>query len=73
MTSDSWPALPLSEWEGTKTSLHLYCQIVGKIRLALTPRLNHWWNVTLYVSSRGITTGRTDVRLITATNRDLRK
>jgi hypothetical protein len=47
----------LSEWEGTKTSLHLYCQIVGKIRLALTPRLNHWWNVTLYVSSRGITTG----------------
>jgi hypothetical protein len=55
--TDTWPALPLNEWEGTKTSLHLYCQIVGKIKLALTPRLNHWWNVTLYVSSRGITTG----------------
>jgi len=57
MSNQVWPSLPLEEWEASKNTLHLYCQIVGKIRLALTPRLNHWWNVTLYVSSRGLTTG----------------
>ena len=57
MSDQVWPSLPLEEWEASKNTLHLYCQIVGKIRLALTPRLNHWWNVTLYVSSRGLTTG----------------
>ncbi len=51
------PSLPLTEWEETKNTLHLYLQIAGKIRLKLMPRKNHWWHVTLYVTSRGITTG----------------
>jgi uncharacterized protein DUF5996 len=56
MNQTAFPALPLAEWKDTKTTLHLYLQIVGKIRLALFPRLNHWWHVTLYVSPRGLTT-----------------
>lgn len=48
--------MPLDEWRPTKNTLHLYCQIVGKIRLAMHPRLNHWWHVPLYVSTRGLTT-----------------
>ncbi len=52
------PALPLDEWEPAKDTLHLWCQIVGKTKLALTSRRNHWWNVPLYVSSRGLTTRR---------------
>jgi Family of unknown function (DUF5996) len=51
------PALPLDEWEATKTQLHLFLQIVGKIRLAVMPRRNHWWNITLYLSPTGLTTG----------------
>jgi len=51
-----WPALPLSEWQDTRDTLHMWTQIVGKVRLALTPRTNHWWNVALYVSARGLTT-----------------
>ena len=50
------PPLPLQEWEDTKETLHRYCQIVGKIRMELSPFRNHWWNVTLYVTSRGLTT-----------------
>ncbi|MFD2515103.1 DUF5996 family protein [Pontibacter locisalis] len=52
-----FPPLPLEEWEPTKETLHLYIQIIGKIRLKLMPRRNHWWNVTLYVTSRGLGTG----------------
>ncbi|MDX1365082.1 MAG: DUF5996 family protein [Arenibacter latericius] len=52
-----FPALPLSEWSKTKETLHRYFQIVGKLRLSLMPKHNHWWHITLYVSSRGITTG----------------
>jgi len=52
----SWPALPLAEWQATRDTVHMWTQIVGKTRLALTPRLNHWWNSTLYVSARGLTT-----------------
>lgn len=48
--------MPLAEWKDTKNTLHLYLQIVGKIRLALFPPVNHWWHVTLYVSPRGLTT-----------------
>jgi len=48
--------LPLSEWKETKNTLHLYLQIVGKIRLALFPRMNHWWHVPFYVNPRGLTT-----------------
>lgn len=49
--------LPLAEWEDTRLYLQLVCQILGKARMALHPRLNHWWHVTLYVSPRGLTTG----------------
>jgi hypothetical protein len=52
------PPLPLEEWEPTKTTLHLWAQIVGKIRLASTAPRNHWWHVTLYVDVRGLTTRR---------------
>lgn len=54
--SGAWPRLTLSEWEGTKDALHLWTQVVGKIRLALAPMVNHWWQVPLYVSARGLTT-----------------
>jgi hypothetical protein len=53
---DCWPALPLEAWKDTYDTLHMWTQIVGKVRLALTPKLNHWWNVPLYVSARGLTT-----------------
>ena len=56
MTSPDWPPLPFSEWESTCDTLHMWTQIVGKTRKALTPLLNHWWNVTLYVTPRGLTT-----------------
>lgn len=52
-----FPALPLEEWEDTKTTLHLFLQVVGKVRLALHPKMNHWWHVPFYVSVRGLTTG----------------
>lgn len=55
-SSSELPALPLEAWEESKVTLHLYSQIVGKIRMALHPKLNHWWHVPLYVSSRGLTT-----------------
>lgn len=51
-----FPKLPYEAWKETKNTLHLYAQIVGKIRLALFPRLNHWWHVPLYVSHCGLTT-----------------
>jgi hypothetical protein len=51
-----WPELTLSMWEDTRDTLHLWTQIVGKVRLALEPLVNHWWQVPLYVSARGLTT-----------------
>ena len=54
---DAWPALPLHEWQDTYRTLHLWTQIVGKIRMTLHPPLNHWWHVPLYISARGLTTG----------------
>jgi Family of unknown function (DUF5996) len=56
--SDAWPALPYADWRPTKETLHRFAQIVGKVRMALVPSLNHWWHVTLYVSAHGLTTGR---------------
>src|SRR5437763_8416504 len=53
---ECWPALPLAAWSETRDTLHMWTQIVGKVRLALTPLVNHWWNVPLYVSARGLTT-----------------
>ena len=52
------PELHLAEWQATKDTLHLYAQIIGKIRLATTPPRNHWWNAPLYVDVRGLTTRR---------------
>lgn len=59
MTSqdERWPRLPLEEWLDTYATLHLWTQIVGKIRLSRMPWINHSWHVTLYVTSRGLTTG----------------
>jgi hypothetical protein len=56
MTDNAWPTLILEEWQDTLATLHMWTQIVGKIRLAQTPLVNHWWNVTLYVSACGLTT-----------------
>src|SRR5436190_2996567 len=53
---EQWPALPLEAWEDTRATLHMWTQIVGKVRLAQTPLVNHWWNVPLYVSARGLST-----------------
>jgi hypothetical protein len=55
--SNPWPELPLAAWRDTYATLHLWTQIVGKVRLKLTPWLNHSWHVTLYVTARGLTTG----------------
>ena len=52
----SWPALPYEAWRDTCQTLHLWTQIVGKVRMELSPFLNHWWHVTLYVTPRGLTT-----------------
>jgi hypothetical protein len=53
----AWPSIPYAEWRGTCTALHLWSQIIGKYRLAHTPWVNHSWHATLYVTSRGLTTG----------------
>src|SRR5271170_5023892 len=55
-TQEDWPELPLGAWQDTYATLHMWSQIVGKVRLALSPRINHWWEVPLYVNSRGLTT-----------------
>ena len=55
-TPHLWPELAVSTWEDTRDTLHLWTQVVGKVRLALEPMVNHWWQVPLYVSARGLTT-----------------
>ncbi|GAA2231386.1 DUF5996 family protein [Herbiconiux moechotypicola] len=57
----SWPILPVDSWTPTRETLHLFTQIVGKIRLVASPPVNHWWHVTLYVTSRGLSTGAVPV------------
>jgi uncharacterized protein DUF5996 len=64
LISPEWPALPFSDWEKTCDTLHMWTQIVGKTRLALTPLQNHWWNVTLYVTPCGLTTSPIPFRQI---------
>jgi Family of unknown function (DUF5996) len=54
--SGEWPDLPWREWEPTISTLHQWIQIVGRVRQALTPALDHWWHVPLYVTARGLTT-----------------
>ncbi len=51
-----WPELPLAAWEDTRDTLHMWTQVVGKVRLGLEPALNHTWQAPLYVSARGLTT-----------------
>jgi hypothetical protein len=51
-----WPSLPYEDWRDTCQTLHMWTQIVGKVRMELSPSVNHWWHVTLYVTSRGLTT-----------------
>lgn len=55
-SGDAWPALKVDDWTSTRDTLHMWTQIVGKIRLAHAPLINHWWQVPLYVSPRGLTT-----------------
>ena len=57
MRGEAWPSLPLEAWTDTCATLHLWTQIVGKIRLAQTPWTNHSWHVTLYVTPTGLSTG----------------
>jgi len=52
----AWPSLAFYEWEDTCATLQLWTQVVGKIRLKLAPMVNHWWQVTLYVTATGLTT-----------------
>jgi hypothetical protein len=56
MKSEPWPELPLEQWRDTYATLHMWTQIVGKISLALTPRVNHFWNIAFVVTSRGVAT-----------------
>jgi hypothetical protein len=55
--NDVWPALAYADWQDTCATLHLWTQIVGKLKLALAPLANHWWGVVLFVTARGLTTG----------------
>jgi hypothetical protein len=54
--AETWPELPYEAWAPTLDTLHMWTQVVGKVRLALSPYLNHWWQVPLYVSARGLAT-----------------
>jgi len=56
MSNNTWPELILEDWQDTLATVHMWTQIVGKIRMETTPLVNHWWNVPLYVSARGLTT-----------------
>jgi Family of unknown function (DUF5996) len=56
--SQRWPALALAEWQDTYATLHMWTQVVGKIRLALSPPINHFWGTTFYVTARGLTTSQ---------------
>ncbi|PYX26773.1 MAG: hypothetical protein DMG82_00560 [Acidobacteria bacterium] len=56
MQGTAWPELRLEAWKDTYATLHMWTQIVGKVRLALSPRINHWWEVPLYVNAVGLTT-----------------
>jgi hypothetical protein len=55
--NDAWPSLVYADWQDTCNTLHLWTQIVGKVKLALAPVSNHWWSIVLYVNARGLTTG----------------
>ena len=65
LDSRVWPRLSLAEWQATRDTLHMWMQIVGKTRLALAPRENHWWHVPLYLTARGLTTSPMPYRSLT--------
>src|SRR5579862_5649993 len=54
--TDTWPRLRLQDWQDTYATLHMWTQVVGKLRLRQSPPVNHWWHVALYVTARGLTT-----------------
>jgi hypothetical protein len=54
--ADDWPSLPPAAWDETRATLHMWTQVIGKIRLAQAPMINHWWQAPLYTTSRGLTT-----------------
>ncbi|WP_159576950.1 DUF5996 family protein [Microbacterium sp. 8M] len=56
-TNPAWPALAVDDWTATRETLHMYTQIVGKVKMVLAAPVNHWWHVTLFVDARGLTTG----------------
>ncbi|MGH9482196.1 MAG: DUF5996 family protein, partial [Terriglobales bacterium] len=56
MSADAWPPLPYPAWKDTCATLHRWLQIAGKVRLALSPHLNHFWEATFYLTARGLTT-----------------
>jgi hypothetical protein len=53
---ETWPELPLGAWKDTYATLHMWMQVIGKIRMTLSPPVNHWWHVPLYLTARGLTT-----------------
>src|SRR6476659_9944617 len=55
--SNAWPALAYADWQASCNTLHLWTQVVGKVKLALAPLSNHWWGIVLFVTARGLTTG----------------
>ena len=55
-STEDWPSLPVAAWDENRATLHMWTQIIGKIRLAQAPMINHWWQVPLYLASRGLTT-----------------
>src|ERR1043165_7901625 len=55
--NNAWPALAYADWQDTCATLHLWTQIVGKVKLALAPLSNHWWGIVLFVTARGLSTG----------------
>ena len=54
---EKWPALPYMEWKDTLDTLHMYMQVVGKVKLKLYPFINHWWGIAFHLTASGMTTG----------------
>src|SRR5438270_11895175 len=65
MENPGWPPLVYADWQDICATLHMWTQIVGKVRLALAPPVNHWWHVPLYVTARGLTTSPMPYRDLT--------
>ena len=57
MTDSAWPEIPVAAWQDTRDTFQLWTQVVGKVLMTRTPTTNHWWNVALHLTGRGLTTG----------------